>query len=83
MGVPCIVSDINGCNELIRQGDNGLIIPVKNSLILKQQMELLLENPNHLKASNSETRNFIKSKFEREVFWELLLKEYKTLGKNV
>ena len=79
MGVPCIVSDINGCNELIKQGENGLIVPAKNSKILKEQMELLLENPNYLKASKAEIRNFIISNFEREVFWELLLKEYKAL----
>ena len=83
MGIPCIVSDINGCNELIKQGENGLIVPTKNSKILKEQMELLLENPNHLKASKAEIRNFIRLNFEREVFWELLLKEYKALEKNV
>jgi len=83
MGVPCIVSDINGCNELIKQGENGLIVPSKNSKILKEQIELLLENPNYLKASKAEIRNFIRSNFEREVFWELLLKEYKALEKNV
>ena len=83
MGVPCIVSDINGCNELIKQGENGLIVPTKNSKILKEQMELLLENPNYLKASKAEIRNFIRLNFEREVFWELLLKEYKALEKNV
>ena len=83
MGVPCIVSDINGCNELIKQGENGIIVPTKNSKILKEQMELLLENPNYLKASKAEIRNFIRLNFEREVFWELLLKEYKALEKNV
>ncbi|MDC1081240.1 glycosyltransferase family 4 protein [Flavobacteriaceae bacterium] len=83
MGVPCIVSDINGCNELIKQGENGLIVPTKNSKILKEQMELLLENPNYLRASKAEIRNFIRLNFEREVFWELLLKEYKALEKNV
>ena len=83
MGVPCIVSDINGCNELIKQGENGLIVPAKNSKILKEQMELLLENPSQLKASKAEIRNFIRLNFEREVFWELLLKEYKALEKNV
>lgn len=83
MGVPCIVSDINGCNELIKQGENGLIVPAKNSKILKEQMELLLENLNYLKASKAEIRNFIRLNFQREVFWELLLKEYKALEKNV
>jgi glycosyltransferase involved in cell wall biosynthesis len=83
MGVPCIVSNINGCNEIIKQGVNGVIIPVKNTQILRQQMEFFIENPNHLKASKSEIRNVIKSKFERKVFWKLLLEEYKTLEKNV
>ena len=41
MGVPCIVSDINGCNEIIEEGENGLIVPAKNSKIV-EQMELLL-----------------------------------------
>jgi glycosyltransferase involved in cell wall biosynthesis len=83
MGIPCIVSDINGCNEIIKEGENGLIVPTKNSKILKEQMELLLENPNYLKASKAEIRKFIRLNFEREVFWELLLKEYKALEKNV
>lgn len=27
MGLPCIVTDINGCNEIIINGENGIIIP--------------------------------------------------------
>lgn len=27
MGLPCIVTNINGCNEIIIDGENGLIIP--------------------------------------------------------
>ena len=30
MGCPCIVSDINGCNEIIRHGETGLIVPSNN-----------------------------------------------------
>src|SRR5690606_28439202 len=30
MGLPAIVSDINGCNEIIVEGTNGYIIPVKD-----------------------------------------------------
>src|SRR5690606_26093860 len=42
MGLPCIVSNINGCNEIIEEGLNGLIVPVKNSQMLQEKMELLL-----------------------------------------
>ncbi|MEG2161658.1 MAG: glycosyltransferase family 4 protein, partial [Chryseobacterium sp.] len=31
MGLPSIVSNINGCNEIIIEGENGTIIPVKDS----------------------------------------------------
>jgi len=30
MGLPAIVSDINGCNEIVEEGVNGVIIPKQN-----------------------------------------------------
>jgi len=41
MGLPSIVSDINGCNEIIVEGENGLIIPPKNVEKLKEVVSLL------------------------------------------
>jgi len=83
MGLPCIVSNINGCNEIINDAENGIIIPSKNSQILQQKMELLLENPNGLKFTKREIRERIKNKYERQTFWKLLLAEYQSLEKNV
>jgi glycosyltransferase involved in cell wall biosynthesis len=83
MGIPCIVSDINGCNEIIKEGENGIIIPTKNSEILQQKMELLLEKSNLFKASKAEIRKGIIAKFKRQILWNLLLEEYKTLENNV
>jgi glycosyltransferase involved in cell wall biosynthesis len=83
MGIPCIVSDINGCNEIISSGDNGLIIPSKNSSILQEKMELISTDPNQIKLNKTEIRAFIKTKFERKVFWQLLLDEYKALEYDV
>jgi glycosyltransferase involved in cell wall biosynthesis len=31
MELPSIVTNINGCNEIISEGQNGTIIPVKDS----------------------------------------------------
>ncbi|MCH1538695.1 MAG: glycosyltransferase family 4 protein [Flavobacteriaceae bacterium] len=83
MGIPCIVSDINGCNEIISSGDNGLIIPSKNSSILQEKMELISTDPNQIKLNKTEIRALIKTKFERKVFWHLLLEEYKALERDV
>lgn len=40
--LPSIVTDINGCNEIIEDGKNGLIIPVKRVPELQTAMEKLL-----------------------------------------
>ena len=79
MELPCIVTDINGCNEIIEDGVNGLIITPKNKEQLQEKMRLLLENSelrNHLKQN---ARSMITSRYEQKAVWEALLEEYKKL----
>ncbi|WP_197053546.1 glycosyltransferase [Sphingobacterium sp. T2] len=38
MELPCIVSNINGCNEIVVEGENGLIVPTKDEEALYQAM---------------------------------------------
>jgi len=83
MGIPCIVSNINGSNEIIKNGNNGLIVPLKDVETLHQKMSLLLENPNQITWSETIIREAITSRFERKVFWNLLLEEYKKLSSYV
>ena len=47
MELPCIVSDINGCNEIITEGYNGVIIPAKDEKELFKAMKLMTEKPDH------------------------------------
>lgn len=83
MGLPCIVSDINGCNEIIENGVNGIIIPVKNSEKLHAAMLKLMSDTDFCKKLSDNSRETIVSRYERAHFWNLLLEEYKTLEKNV
>lgn len=76
MGLPSIVSDINGCNEIIINQKNGIIIPVKNTEELTQAMLL---NSEKYQALKKESRNMITSKYEQKVIWNEILKEYNTL----
>jgi glycosyltransferase involved in cell wall biosynthesis len=60
MGLPCIVSDINGCNEIITDGYNGVIIPPKDENALFQSMIRLVENPEkRLKLAKNSRDNII------------------------
>lgn len=45
MGLPCIVTNINGCNEIIENGKNGIIIPPHDSEYLYRTMCGFLSSP--------------------------------------
>ncbi|MBO9198824.1 MULTISPECIES: glycosyltransferase family 4 protein [Niastella] len=74
--LPSIVTDINGCNEIIEDGKNGLIIPAKNILELKNAMERLLTDPALYLTLQTNARKMIVDRYEQKYLWELLLKEY-------
>lgn len=79
MGLASIVSDINGCNEIIKQGENGLIIPPKDEKALLEAMFQALENQQLLKKLASKARPMIEEKYKRQYVWQCLLEEYKSL----
>ena len=80
MKLPCIVTDINGCNEIINEGENGIIIPVKNTdAIYKAMKKMILMDPKEIKLIGENARKIIVSKYERQFIWDELLKEYKSL----
>ncbi|MCB7480606.1 glycosyltransferase family 4 protein [Christiangramia sediminis] len=79
MGLPAIVSDINGCNEIIEEGINGMIIPVKDRNALLNSMSEIIENTVLRSKLAQNARKLIQMNYERGLFWENLLKEYKEL----
>lgn len=79
MKLPCIVSNINGCNEIIKNNINGLVIPVKDQMSLVQAMEKFRANKDFLEKLAKNTRQLIQEKYERTFVWNEILKEYKLL----
>ncbi|CAH8286167.1 glycosyltransferase involved in cell wall biosynthesis [Mariniflexile fucanivorans] len=80
MKLPCIVTNINGCNEIISQPENGYIIPVKDTQALYIAMEQVyaLTKKSHNKMGET-SRKMIVSKFEQQFVWNALLEEYQSL----
>jgi glycosyltransferase involved in cell wall biosynthesis len=76
-GLPSIVTDINGCNEIIRHGENGLIVPPKSMEDLYAAMLAFLTDKDHFTRMQSQARQMIVDRYEQTYFWELLLQEYK------
>ena len=83
MGLPSIVSDINGCNEIIVEGKNGLIIPPKNVEKLKEKMLTLAKDKNLYTKLKGNSRRMIENRYEQSVVWNALLEEYEGLLQSV
>jgi glycosyltransferase involved in cell wall biosynthesis len=83
MGLPCIVSNINGCNEIIINNYNGIIIPVKNEITIFDAMQLLLKDEMIYHSLQSNARKSIENRFNQEVVWKAIIDEYKIITQNV
>lgn len=79
MGLPSIVSNINGCNEIIEEGINGTIIPVKNADAIFQKMELFVKDINFYQELKKKSRIRITSRYDQLVVWNAILEEYQQL----
>tara|TARA_B110000211_G_scaffold104151_1_gene121244 strand:- start:994 stop:2145 length:1152 start_codon:yes stop_codon:yes gene_type:complete len=79
MKLPSIVSDINGCNEIIIEGENGWIIPVKNEEALLNAMKNCFTLSNELIKVKLNARKMIVERYEQGVVWKAILTEYKSL----
>ena len=78
--VPCIVSDINGCNEIIREGENGMIIPPRDAEALYTAMKHFYENREILvPALAARSRELIASRYEQGAVWDASLAMYRNL----
>lgn len=83
MGLPSIVSDINGCNEIILNGQNGIIISVKDTHAIYEAMQKLLNDVDYNNKLKLNARHKIVTRYKQQLIWEAILTEYKILEKNV
>ena len=76
MGLPCIVTDINGCNEIIKEGVNGVIVSVKNIDNLLLFMNEFVANSQLFNQLQANSRTMIATRYNQQVIWEAIKKEY-------
>jgi lipopolysaccharide/colanic/teichoic acid biosynthesis glycosyltransferase len=44
-GRAIVAADVPGCREIVRHGQNGLLVPVKNAQALAESLSFLIDNP--------------------------------------
>lgn len=79
MGIPAIVTDINGCNEIVLPDRNGMIIPTKNEQALYEAMKYFASHSVEVEKMAANARPLIVSRYEQRMVWNALLAEYKSI----
>jgi glycosyltransferase involved in cell wall biosynthesis len=74
-----IVTDINGCNEVVVDGRNGLIVPKQNEEALYEAMRRLATDRELTARMAASAREMVATRFRQEDVWDELLKMYKSL----
>jgi glycosyltransferase involved in cell wall biosynthesis len=74
--LPSIVTDINGCNEIVTHGVNGLVIKSKDNEALEHAMETLYLDGILYDKLSSNARKMITERFDQRNFFKLILNEY-------
>lgn len=73
MSCPIIATDIPGCREVVKDGVNGFLVPIKDVKALTEAMERFILNP-HLKISmGREGRKFAVKKFDVQKVNKIIL----------
>lgn len=76
MGLPSIVTDINGSREIVENGKNGIIIPPKDENALIEAMQQMLDNDSKRDSMATAARPMIASRFEKSYVQQCLLDFY-------
>ncbi|MFH1523486.1 MAG: glycosyltransferase family 4 protein [Chloroflexota bacterium] len=62
-GRPIVASDVPGCREVVRHGDNGLLVPARDASALAEALRRLLLNPNERNEMGILSREIAEGKF--------------------
>lgn len=65
MGLPSIVTDINGSREIIVEGENGTIVPPRDAAALAAAMERFVADHEAVVRMASNARDMIASRYEQ------------------
>jgi glycosyltransferase involved in cell wall biosynthesis len=78
-GRPIIATNVPGCQEIVRHGENGFLVPVKNSKALADALSRLLSNKVLRQAMGRKGRALVEQEFSLERVIEATFKMYRSL----
>jgi len=77
LGMVSVISNVGGGPEIIREGENGFVVPEKDYKLAAQKISELIENPQLLERMGRKGRKIARKEFD----WKILINKYKELFK--
>lgn len=81
LGLPNIVTDINGSREIVVDGENGLIVPPRTVQPLYEAMERMVTDTALREKMQKNARPMIESRFEKGFVQDCLIEFYEEILK--
>jgi glycosyltransferase involved in cell wall biosynthesis len=79
-GKPIIATDVPGCREIVKDGVNGILVPLKDSQALARAVKKLLADPELCQAMGLQGRRLVEMNFSAQVIIQKTLEVYRKCG---
>ena len=80
MGLPIVTTDAPGCREIVDNGVNGFLVPVKDEQTLAGKIEYLLDNPEVCLHFGAAGRQKVLEEFDEEIVFQKTYAVYQEAG---
>jgi len=78
-GRPIVTTDTSGCKEIVQDGVNGFLVPVRDSIALADALGKLIVNPELRQSMGQAGRKLVEQQFSDEIIIAKTLKVYRDL----
>jgi glycosyltransferase involved in cell wall biosynthesis len=78
-GLPIVATDVRGCRQVVRDGDNGLLVPARDSNALAEAVTLLAGGAARRHAMGAESRKLAEERFDERRVVATVLATYERL----
>jgi glycosyltransferase involved in cell wall biosynthesis len=78
-GLPLVATDVPGCREVIRDGEDGLLVPVRDGVALAAAIARLIDNPELAKRLGAAAREKALAEFDERIVIDRTMAVYREL----
>jgi glycosyltransferase involved in cell wall biosynthesis len=79
---PLIATDVPGCREIVKNGENGILVKLKDVDSLYNAIKMLISNNEMRKAMGRQSRMLVESELSTEIINKQTLELYKSARNN-